>query len=848
MKSPYDSSPLEWLFVAVLSYALGLVGQSWFSESELISGGWPWTTTGGFDTKNFVGLLLQTFLLPLSGVALLLFAAQTHKHASWPSAVKAALLGGAVAWAAVSAWLGWTRFGAPLLKCGVVGCIAAASDDDGYYSYSMAPYTYVSGVLYFAVSLSVALLFAPLLVANVGRALSSADARRRRELDGGADVTKPLLLPSEIPARDARGGGGGGGGRDRPWRQIDVTIAEDDACRDADGEPLPSPEDWARGYAEGARARAWRRACALVAAFGLLYPLCLVLATILPDSWMSFEPSGLKAIAADPQTESWDHAGPVLDVRLSARLTLTLFPDIGAYYLFIYVVALVGVASHRAPALRVALHRRPARLRGLCYGELALGLLFVALMVSLCLYWMLEHGFDYSSIGAMTWQERFARTLGQLNNAMLGLLVLPCARNSVWSLAFGVPWEAMIFAHRVLGYLFLGQVFLHMAFWWKVYAQQHAFPHDIFAIQMKIALADDFTIDLIFVATLALFVCMGVLAQNWVRRNHFELFYWSHHVALAFFVAALWHATGLWYYLLPGLTLWFVDRAIRFERGCARVAVRGLSARDGVVSLAYLVEAAGAGPLDPLGAPAPLRHEMGQYVFLNVPAISKLEWHPFTISSAPGDRVTTHHIRSMGPRTFTGRLEALATEAAAEKRAEGAQQPPARDARLGPADLVVNVDGPYGLPTEFERYDEILFVGGGIGVTPLHSSFRALYALAKHNPAAMPCARVRLVWCARTPEIFELFAPTFHDAARDDLDGKFGVSLYCDMAPKDEFAESDALPFEHGRPDLAAHIAALAPRGMRALVFVCSVPPVAKLCSELTMKHGVDFHSETFFF
>ena len=134
--------------------------------------------------------------------------------------------------------------------------------------------------------------------------------------------------------------------------------------RDADGEPLPSPEDWARGYAESARARAWRRACALVAAFGLLYPLCLVLATILPDSWMSFEPSGLKAIAADPQTESWDHAGPVLDVRLSARLTLTLFPDIGAYYLFIYVVALVGVASHRAPALRVALHRRPAACAG----------------------------------------------------------------------------------------------------------------------------------------------------------------------------------------------------------------------------------------------------------------------------------------------------------------------------------------------------------------------------------------------------------------------------------------------------------------------------------------------------
>ena len=36
----------------------------------------------------------------------------------------------------------------------------------------------------------------------------------------------------------------------------------------------------------------------------------------------SYSVPGLKAIAADPQTESWDHAGPVLDVRLSARLTL----------------------------------------------------------------------------------------------------------------------------------------------------------------------------------------------------------------------------------------------------------------------------------------------------------------------------------------------------------------------------------------------------------------------------------------------------------------------------------------------------------------------------------------------
>ena len=39
-----------------------------------------------------------------------------------------------------------------------------------------------------------------------------------------------------------------------------------------------------------------------------------------------------------------------------------------------------------------------------------------------------------------------------------------------------------------------------------------------------------------------------------------------------------------------------------------------------------------------------------------VPAISLLEWHPFTISSSPDDRETTHHVKDMGPTTFTGRL------------------------------------------------------------------------------------------------------------------------------------------------------------------------------------------------
>jgi hypothetical protein len=59
----------------------------------------------------------------------------------------------------------------------------------------------------------------------------------------------------------------------------------------------------------------------------------------------------------------------------------------------------------------------------------------------------------------------------------------------------------------------------------------------------------------------------------------------------------------------------------------------------------------------------PLPCEVGQFVLLNIPALSALEWHPFSISSAPNDSETTHHVKARGRSTWTGRLLALARQA-----------------------------------------------------------------------------------------------------------------------------------------------------------------------------------------
>ena len=86
----------------------------------------------------------------------------------------------------------------------------------------------------------------------------------------------------------------------------------------------------------------------------------------------------------------------------------------------------------------------------------------------------------------------------------------------------------------------------------------------------------------------------------------------------------------------------------------------------------------------------PLYHSMGQYCFINIPDISQLAWHPFTISSTPNDTIVTHHIRSRGADQWTGRLSRLV------QTVEGDQSLLER--------VVINVDGPYGVPIAADKY------------------------------------------------------------------------------------------------------------------------------------------------
>ncbi|KAI3874574.1 hypothetical protein MKW92_013236 [Papaver armeniacum] len=126
-----------------------------------------------------------------------------------------------------------------------------------------------------------------------------------------------------------------------------------------------------------------------------------------------------------------------------------------------------------------------------------------------------------------------------------------------------------------------------------------------------------------------------------------------------------------------------------------------------------------------MSKPQGFKYKSGQYIFLQCPTISSFEWHPFSITSAPGDDYLSVHIRTVGD--WTQELMRVFTETCSSPDHIGLAkfgQPGRIDQRGLPR---LSVDGPYGAPAQdYRNYDVLLLVGLGIGATPFISILRDL--------------------------------------------------------------------------------------------------------------------------
>ncbi|CAH8381233.1 unnamed protein product [Eruca vesicaria subsp. sativa] len=248
------------------------------------------------------------------------------------------------------------------------------------------------------------------------------------------------------------------------------------------------------------------------------------------------------------------------------------------------------------------------------------------------------------------------------------------------------------------------------------------------------------------------------------RLTGFNAFWYTHHLLVVVYIMLIVHGTFLffadkwyqkttWMYISVPMVVYVAERSLRACRS-QHYSVSMLPGE--VLSLI-------------MSKPPGFKYKSGQYIFLQCPTISRFEWHPFSITSAPGDDQLSVHIRTLGD--WTEELQRVLTvgkdlstcvigtsKFSAYGNTDSSQRPK------------LLVDGPYGAPAQdYRNYDVLLLIGLGIGATPFISILKDL----------LNNSRDELTVSHR----FSVFSRPFCS--------KYIISLNFVMAQENEFSRSD---------------------------------------------------------
>ncbi|KAK6925854.1 FAD-binding 8, partial [Dillenia turbinata] len=371
---------------------------------------------------------------------------------------------------------------------------------------------------------------------------------------------------------------------------------------------------------------------------------------------------------------------------------------------------------------RLASWKRPALVKGplgiVSWMELAFMSMFVALLVwSLSSY--LRNFFAditpsyIAQSGQKIWQAKLGSSglaLALVGNVCLAFLFFPVSRGSSILRLIGLTSEASIKYHMWLGHITMAFFTAHGLCYIVLWVATNRISQVLKWPKVGISnVAGEVTL----VAGLALWAT----TFSSIRRKRFELFFYTHHLYIIFIVFFIFHV-GMEYSLvvLPGFYLFLVDRCLRYLQ--SQQNVRLVSARLLPCEVVELKFAKTPG----------LSYTPTSTMFVNVPGISKLQWHPFTITSNSNtDRdMLSVVIKSEG--RWTSKLYQIISFSSPNDR------------------LKACVEGPYGpASTNFLRHDMLVLVSGGSGITPFISIIREL--LFRANTTNCNGPRVLLI-CA----------------------------------------------------------------------------------------------------
>ncbi|KAG2261226.1 hypothetical protein Bca52824_068305 [Brassica carinata] len=389
------------------------------------------------------------------------------------------------------------------------------------------------------------------------------------------------------------------------------------------------------------------------------------------------------------------------------------------------------------------------------------------------------------------------------------------------------------------------------------------------------------------------------LATPWFRRNKlnlpnflkkltgFNAFWYSHHLfiivyallivhGIKLYLTKIWYQKTTWMYLAVPMLLYASERLLRALRSSIKpVKILKVAVYPGNVLSLHVTK------------PQGFKYKSGQYMFVNCRAVSPFEWHPFSITSAPGDDYLSVHIRTLGD--WTRKLRTVFSEVCKPPTAgkSGLLRADGGDSVAFPTVLI---DGPYGAPAQdYKKYDVVLLVGLGIGATPMISILKDIINNMKTdahdrdiennnsngNGKGFRTRKAYFYWVTREQGSFEWFKGIMDEVAELDEEGIIELHNYCTSVYEDGDARVALIAMlqslQHAKNGVdvvsgtrvKSHFAkpnwrqvykriAVQHPGKRIGVFYCGAPAPTKELKNLALDFSrktttkFDFHKENF--
>ncbi|KAF8027759.1 hypothetical protein BT93_E0626 [Corymbia citriodora subsp. variegata] len=370
--------------------------------------------------------------------------------------------------------------------------------------------------------------------------------------------------------------------------------------------------------------------------------------------------------------------------------------------------------------------KMPALVKGLLgivsWIELAFLTMFLALLVwsfSSYLHAMFANvAQEAIQVRERVWEVKLdsaALLLGLVGNICLAFLFFPVTRGSSVLQFIGVTSEASVKYHIWLGHITMTLFTAHGLCYVIYWANTHQISEMIKWNKVGIS-------NVAGEISLLAGVVMWATAFQSIRRKIFEVFFYTHClyiIFVLFFILHVGFSTSC--VMLPGFYLFLIDQYLRVLQSQQKIQL--VCAR---VLTCQAVE------LNFSKSPG-LSYTPTSTAFLNIPSISKLQWHPFTITSSSNldcDRLSIV-VKSEGRWTKT-LYEMVSSSSPVER-------------------LEISLEGPYGPPlTDLLRYDMLVMISGGSGITPFISIIRELLFTA--NTASHKAPQILLL-CAFQKEL-----------------------------------------------------------------------------------------------